>query len=120
MIAYLQPRDPVYNVKSYLYKTRYSEDGSRIYHDEAPFCSFFATDDGFRVSYENDNGHIKKISVGRIETLDLKEDAVVPDDLVEYGGKKYKIIGVTFEDVATNKFLSNKPNGKTTLELEGI
>ena len=117
MVGLYQKRDPEYSVKSKIYKKIVTEDGSSFYHETEASNICYCKDYGFTTTYTSSNGHIEKNKAGKLETLDLKEDEIMPDDIIEYGGVKYIVISAVFEDDEKSKRKSIRPYGKTTIEV---
>lgn len=117
MVGLYQKRNPEYSEKSKIYKKIATEDGSIFYHETVASNICYCKDYGFKTIYNSSNGHNEKYKVGKLETLDLKEDEIMPDDIIEYGGVKYIVISVVFEDDEKAKRKSIRPYGKTTIEV---
>lgn len=117
MVGLYQKRNPEYSEKAKIYKKIETEDGSSFYHETYPSNYCYCKDYGFKTVYTNSNGHNEKNKVGKLETLDLKEDEIMPDDIIEYQGTKYIVFSVVFEDDEKAKHKSIRPYGKTTIEV---
>lgn len=117
MVGFYQRRNPLYNVKAELHKCITPEDGSAIYYDPNPIEVFYAKDNGFETVYSSQNGHTEKVTVGQLETKDLEDGAIMPDDSVMYYGQMYIVTKVKFVDDDKQKFKSNRASGTTIIDL---
>ena len=117
MVDLYQRRNPEFNEDGILHKKIISNTGRTIGFDPNPCLTFACRDKGFKTICTKYNGHIEKQVKGIIETEDLKEDAVEPDDVVFYGGNKYLVVSVEFIDKSSYKHLSSGAPGLTIIEV---
>ena len=119
MVDYYQRRDPKYNVKCELHKAVSNNEGSSLYYDKVSSKRFYVKDNGFETIYTSDGGHVERITTGQIETRDLADGDIMPDDYVEYGGRFYIVTKVKFADDEMPKSVTKRASGITTIDLRG-
>lgn len=117
MVGLYKHKKPNYNVKAYYYKHQTTEDGSRLYYDTNPSKPFMCKDNGFETIYTSESGHTEAIKTGQLETRDLIDGQIMPDDKVVYANETYIVVKVRFVDDDFNKYLSKRPSGTTYIDL---
>lgn len=117
MVDIYQRRNPDYSEEGFLHKKIISDTGRTIGHDSTPCLSFACQDKGFKTICTKYNGHIEKQVKGIIETEDLAEDDIEPDDIVYYGGYKFIVVSVQFSDKTSHKKLTQGAPGLTIIEV---
>lgn len=117
MVDLYQRRNPEFNEEGLLHKKTISNTGRTLGHDPNPDKTFDCRDKGFKTILTTYNGHIEKQVKGIIETEDLKENDIEPNDIVFYGGQKYLVVSVEFLDKASYKNLSYGAPGLTIIEV---
>ena len=119
MVDFYQRRDPKYNVKCELHKAVSNNEGSSLYYDKVSSKRFYVKDNGFETIYTSESGHVEKITTGQIETRDLKDGDIMPDDYVNYAGRMYIVTKVRFSDDEMPKSVTKRASGITTIDLRG-
>lgn len=119
MVNFYQRRNPKYNVACNLHKAVSNNEGSSLYYDNVSSKRFYSMDKGFQTIYTSDSGHVSKVITGQIETRDLADGDIMPDDYVEYAGHYYIVTKVVFADDEMPKSVSKRASGITTIDLRG-
>ena len=118
MVGIYRRKDVEYNVRASLHKQIIDESGSACHYDINPSRYFKCKDLGFKTQYISDNGHIESIKSGSIQTRDLMDGEIKPEDYVCYANEMYRVVEVLFEDDEKAKFLSKRPSGTTTISVK--
>lgn len=119
MVDFYQRRDPKYNVPVNLHKAVSNENGSTLYYDKEASKRFYVKDNGFETVYVSEGGHVEKVTTGQIETRDLADGDIMPDDYVKYAGRMYIVTKVVFSDDEMPKSTTKRASGITTIDLRG-
>lgn len=119
MLGIYHKRDKKYSEKAFIYKAIRDDNGRVLRHEEQSSMGFRCQDLGFTTATNKNAGRIEKVVTGAIESIDLKDGDVMPDDLIQYGSTKYIVIDILFEDDTESKMLRNNVWGKTTIKLRG-
>lgn len=117
MVGFYKRRDPLYNKKATLHKSITPIDGSSLYYDINPKEIFYFKDDGFETTYTSVNGHTEKQKVGKLETIDLKDGAITPEDYVMINGEVFIVTKVKYVDNDIENHISKRPSGKTIIDV---
>ena len=119
MVDLYQRRDPRYNVPVNLHKALSNDNGSTLYYNKVASKRFYCKDNGFETVFSSEGGHVEKVTTGQIETKDLAEGDIMPDDYVQYAGRMYLVTKVRYIDEEMPKSVTKRPSGKTILDLRG-
>lgn len=112
-----------YNVRAKLYPS-VIEDGIEVIR-KLIFTNaivFYAKDhQSFNYSRNEYSGVMQRqVISGYIETMDLKAGDVKINDTIEYGGDKYNVEEVIYDDNNMQKEVRNRPTVKTIIKLGGV
>lgn len=112
-----------YNVRAKLYPS-VIEDGIEVIR-KLIFTNaivFYAKDhQSFNYSRNEYSGVMQRqVISGYIETMDLKVGDVKINDTIEYGGDKYNVEEVIYDDNNMQKEVRNRPTVKTIIKLGGV
>lgn len=112
-----------YNVRAKLYPS-VIDDGIEVIR-KLIFTNaivFYAKDhQSFNYSRNEYSGVMQRqVISGYIETMDLKVGDVKINDTIEYGGDKYNVEEVIYDDNNMQKEVRNRPTVKTIIKLGGV
>lgn len=110
-------RNPHYNSNAVIYKCVVADNGRSIGHEPKPYKTILVKDLGFETILEISNGHTERRRTGVIETLDLADGEVKPNDVIQFSGKKYIVTQVKFEDEDKQNAFRDEASGTTTISL---
>lgn len=117
MIDIYQRRSKKYTEDAQVLKAVVDNNGRSLYHDTGKSIHFKCQDNGFETVTLRVNGHSEKITKGEIETIDLKDGDISPDDAILYNGVQYLIETFKFADFTKSKQAQLHAPGKTTIEV---